>query len=123
MNGRLRLVANLEHSACRNTSLSRGRRPINLPVHTPRTQSDAIGEFYYYIAAGIQALESNTGSTQARALDASGDLGADIQVSYEMSSTRLHASRGCSFHCSKSQNRDNKECVHVWSQLKSHLTG
>ena len=32
-----------------------------------------------------------TGSTEARALDALGDLGADIRVSYDTSSTRLHA--------------------------------
>jgi superfamily II DNA or RNA helicase len=32
-----------------------------------------------------------TGSTEARALDALGSLGADIRVSYDTSSTRLHA--------------------------------
>ena len=32
-----------------------------------------------------------TGSTEARALDALGDVGADIRVSYDTSSTRLHA--------------------------------
>ena len=32
-----------------------------------------------------------TGSTEGRALDALSDLGADIRVSYDMSSTRLHA--------------------------------
>jgi HKD family nuclease len=32
-----------------------------------------------------------TGSTEGRALDALSDLGADIRVSYDMSTTRLHA--------------------------------
>src|SRR5665213_2971153 len=32
-----------------------------------------------------------TGSTEARALDALGDVGADIRVSYDTSTTRLHA--------------------------------
>ena len=32
-----------------------------------------------------------TGSTEGRALDALGELGADVRVSYDMSTTRLHA--------------------------------